>query len=92
LTVLSDTLTANYAKELAKHLAKIPKAQALIAYAFNGRINYILSLGNEAAGDCRKVLRQINDMLNGQGGGKENFAQGSASVQHGWQELLKKII
>ena len=88
LTVLSGELDAAGAKVLAKRLSEVPKARAAVAYEANGRVNYILALGEGAAGSCRELLQQINTALDGHGGGRDSFAQGSAPVREGWQRIL----
>jgi len=44
-------------------------------------MNYVLASGSEVKVSCRERIKSINERLGGRGGGKDNFAQGSAEVR-----------
>ena len=92
LTVLSDDLEAEEAKELARRLAEVQKARAVVAYESKGRVNYLVALGEGNAENGRDLLQQINTLLGGRGGGRPDFGQGSAPAQPGWQDQLRRLL
>lgn len=92
LTVLSDDLEAEEAKELARRLAEVQKARAVVAYESKGRVNYLVAMGEGNAENGRDLLQQINTLLGGRGGGRPDFGQGSAPAQLGWQERLRTLL
>lgn len=73
-----EDISADAAKKLAQTLAEDAHTQAVIFYTTKDRLNYILSQGTEVPGSCRERIAVLNEKMNGRGGGKDNFAQGSS--------------
>ena len=69
---------------------KAPLARATIFYDAKDRLNYILVQGENAEGSCRQRIADINALLQGRGGGKDNLAQGSSPLPLDWQSIIKK--
>jgi alanyl-tRNA synthetase len=61
-------------------------------FAHSGaRINYQFAVTLGAAGDCRKYIAKANELFNGKGGGKPEFAQGGANYCGNWQILAQQV-
>ncbi|SFW62746.1 alanyl-tRNA editing protein [Selenomonas ruminantium] len=76
-----EDISADAARKLAQVLSEDPQAEVTIYYSSGGRINYVLASGSEVKVSCRERIKAINERLGGRGGGKDNFAQGSAEVR-----------
>lgn len=55
------------------------------------RISYAAALGVDTPGDCRAVIKLLNEMFGGRGGGKSDCAQGGADYCDDWQEKLASV-
>lgn len=94
LRVVSVPLEGYDAKDI-KYL--LPKAAALVnavtvlAAAKPERISYAVVLGNAAQGDCRGVIKLLNEAFGGRGGGKSDCAQGGSDYCGDWREKLDAV-
>ncbi|MDO4920334.1 MAG: DHHA1 domain-containing protein [Phascolarctobacterium sp.] len=94
LKVVAMPLEGCDAKDI-KYL--LPKAAALVdsvtilAAAKPERISYAVVLGNAAQGDCRGVIKLLNDAFGGRGGGKSDCAQGGSDYCEDWLEKLHTV-
>ncbi len=52
------------------------------------RISYAVVLGAETQGDCRGVIKLLNEAFQGRGGGKSDCAQGGSDYCENWRERL----
>lgn len=55
------------------------------------RISYAVIAGPNAAADCRAVIKILNEVFEGRGGGKADAAQGGAAYCENWQERLASV-
>lgn len=81
ITLQEEDISADAARKLAQVLSEDPQAEVTIYYPSGGRMNYVLASGSEVKVSCRERIKAINERLGGRGGGKDNFAQGSAEVR-----------
>ena len=81
ITLQEEEISADAARKLAQVLSEDPQAEVTIYYPSGGRMNYVLASGSEVKVSCRDRIKAINERLGGRGGGKDNFAQGSAEVR-----------
>lgn len=81
ITLQEEEISADAARKLAQVLSEDPQAEVTIYYPSGGRMNYVLASGSEVKVSCRERIKAINERLGGRGGGKDNFAQGSAEVR-----------
>lgn len=94
LRVVAMPLEGYDAKDI-KYL--LPKAAALtdaitiLAAAKPERISYAVVLGDTAQGDCRGVIKLLNDAFGGRGGGKSDCAQGGSDYCGDWREKLDAV-
>ena len=81
ITMQEEDISADAARKLAQVLSEDPQAEVTIYYPSGSRMNYVLASGSEVKVSCRERIKAINERLGGRGGGKDNFAQGSAEVR-----------
>lgn len=52
------------------------------------RISYAAVAGPDTAGNCRNIIKILNEVFAGRGGGRDDSAQGGADYCSDWQEKL----
>ena len=93
--ILALPLDGHDAKDIKVFL---PKATALkntisvLVAAQPARISYAAALGADTEGDCRNVIKLLNEAFGGRGGGKSDCAQGGADFCADWQEKLASVV
>lgn len=82
------------AKDIKVFLPKVTALKntlSVLVAAQPARISYAAALGAETAGDCRAVIKLLNETFGGRGGGKSDCAQGGADFCADWQEKLASV-
>ena len=82
------------AKDIKVFLPKVTALKntlSVLVAAQPARISYAAALGTETAGDCRAVIKLLNETFGGRGGGKSDCAQGGADFCADWQEKLASV-
>ena len=82
------------AKDIKVFLSKVTALKntlSVLVAAQPARISYAAALGTETAGDCRAVIKLLNETFGGRGGGKSDCAQGGADFCADWQEKLASV-
>lgn len=93
--ILAVPLDGHDAKDIKVFL---PKATALehticlLVAAKPERISYVAALGAATEGDCRVLIKLLNEAFGGRGGGKNDCAQGGADFCVDWQEKLAGVV
>ena len=93
--ILAVPLDGHDAKDIKVFL---PKATALehticlFVAAKPERISYAAALGAATEGDCRVLIKLLNEAFGGRGGGKSDCAQGGADYCVDWQEKLVGVV
>lgn len=93
--ILAVPLDGHDAKDIKVFL---PKATALehticlLVAAKPERISYAAALGAATEGDCRVLIKLLNEAFCGRGGGKSDCAQGGADYCVDWQEKLVGVV
>ena len=93
--ILAVPLDGHDAKDIKVFL---PKATALehticlLVAAKPERISYAAALGAATEGDCRVLIKLLNEAFGGRGGGKSDCAQGGADFCVDWQEKLVGVV
>lgn len=93
--ILAVPLDGHDAKDIKVFL---PKATALehticlLVAAKPERISYAAALGAATDGDCRVLIKLLNEAFGGRGGGKSDCAQGGADYCVDWQEKLVGVV
>lgn len=93
--ILAVPLDGHDAKDIKVFL---PKATALehticlLVAAKPERISYAAALGTATEGDCRVLIKLLNEAFGGRGGGKSDCAQGGADYCVDWQEKLVGVV
>lgn len=93
--ILAVPLDGHDAKDIKVFL---PKATALehticlLVAAKPERISYAAALGAATEGDCRVLIKVLNEAFGGRGGGKSDCAQGGADYCVDWQEKLVGVV
>lgn len=62
----------------------------LFLNSYGGRLRYSLLRSAGCDADCGKLLRELNPLFNGKGGGKQDFAQGSTELSENLAELMQQ--
>ena len=93
--ILAVPLDGHDAKDIKVFL---PKATALehticlLVAAKPERISYAAALGAATDGDCRVLIKLLNEAFGGRGGGKSDCAQGGADYCVDWVEKLDAVV
>lgn len=93
--ILAVPLDGHDAKDIKVFL---PKATALehticlLVAAKPERISYAAALGAATEGDCRVLIKLLNEAFGGRGGGKSDCAQGGADYCVDWQDKLVGVV
>lgn len=93
--ILAVPLDGHDAKDIKVFL---PKATALehtvclLVATKPERISYAAALGADTEGDCRVLIKLLNEAFGGRGGGKSDCAQGGADYCVDWQEKLVGVV
>lgn len=93
--ILAVPLDGHDAKDIKVFL---PKATALehticlLVAAKPERISYAAALGAATEGDCRVLIKLLNEAFGGRGGGKSDCAQGGADYCADWQKRLTSVV
>ena len=93
--ILAVPLDGHDAKDIKVFL---PKATALehticlLVAAKPERISYAAALGAATEGDCRVLIKLLNEAFGGRGGGKSDCAQGGADYCVDWVEKLDAVV
>ena len=93
--ILAVPLDGHDAKDIKVFL---PKATALehticlLVAVKPERISYAAALGAATEGDCRVLIKLLNEAFGGRGGGKSDCAQGGADYCVDWQEKLVGVV
>lgn len=78
-------------KYLLPKAAALTNAITILIAAKPERISYAVVLGAATQGDCRGVIKLLNDAFGGRGGGKSDCAQGGSDYCDDWQEQLAAV-
>ena len=93
--ILAVPLDGHDAKDIKVFL---PKATALehticlLVAAKPERISYAAALGAATEGDCRVLIKLLNEAFGGRGGGKSDCAQGGADYCADWAAKLDAVV
>lgn len=79
-------------KTLTKTAAALHGAVSILLAVQPERISYAVVKGTDAEGDCRGIIKELNAVFHGRGGGKEDCAQGGADFCPDWQEKLAAVL
>ena len=93
--VLALPMEGHDAKDIKAFLPKVTALKntlSLLVAVQPERISYAVALGADTAGDCRSVIKLLNEAFGGRGGGKSDCAQGGADYCAGWQEKLQSVV
>jgi len=85
----------DYDPKSAKYLLQkltLAGAVAAVIYQSGERVNYMFSLGEGAAADCKVIIARANELFDGKGGGSPKFAQGGGTAAKGWQEKAWQLV
>lgn len=82
---------AKGAKQLLERLTARGEVLAGVFYANGDRVGYLIGRTAGISLSCRQVAEVANGLLNGKGGGKDTFAQGSGKLTADWRELVEMI-
>lgn len=82
---------AKEAKQLLNRLTAVGNVLAGVFYSDGDRVGYMIAREGNIAVSCREIAVVANGLLNGKGGGSENFAQGSGKRTEDWRELVAMI-
>lgn len=93
--ILALPLDGHDAKDIKAFLPKVTALKntiSVLVAAQPARISYAAALGADTEGDCRKVIKLLNEAFGGRGGGKSDCAQGGADFCADWQEKLASVV
>ena len=93
--LLAVPLDGHDAKDIKVFLPKVTaleKTLSILVAAQPERLSYAVALGKETEGDCRSVIKLLNESFGGRGGGKSDCAQGGADFCADWQEKLASVV
>lgn len=91
VTYADRELSAAELKELAEKLCAKEKAVALMFALGREDVKYVFIRSKDAKLSMKDVCAAANAILNGKGGGREDFAQGSAPARKGFEESLEQL-
>lgn len=92
--ILVLPLDGHDAKDIKVFLPKVTELAntiSLLVAAKQERISYAVALGAGTEGDCRSIIKLLNEVYGGRGGGKSDCAQGGADYCTDWQERLASV-
>lgn len=92
--ILIVPMDGHDAKDIKVFLPKVTAFKntlSVLVAAQPARISYAAALGVDTPGDCRAVIKLLNEMFGGRGGGKSDCAQGGADYCDDWQEKLASV-
>lgn len=92
--ILVLPLDGHDAKDIKTFLPKVTALEntiSLLVAAQPARISYAAALGAATEGDCRSIIKLLNEAFGGRGGGKSDCAQGGADYCADWQEKLASV-
>lgn len=93
--ILAMPLAGHDAKDIKVFLPKVtalPNTLSVLVAAQPERISYAAALGAATEGDCRSIIKLLNEAFGGRGGGKSDCAQGGADYCADWQERLASVV
>ena len=93
--ILAVPLDGHDAKDIKVFLPKVTalkKTICLLVAAKPERISYAAALGAATEGDCRVLIKLLNEAFGGRGGGKSDCAQGGADYCADWAEKLAAVV
>lgn len=93
--ILAVPLDGHDAKDIKVFLPKVTalkKTICLLVAAKPERISYAAALGAATEGDCRVLIKLLNEAFGGRGGGKSDCAQGGADYCVDWQDKLVGVV
>lgn len=93
--VLVLPLDGHDAKDIKVFLPKVTALEntlSVLVAASAERLSYAVALGKDTQGDCRAVIKLLNETYGGRGGGKSDCAQGGADYCADWEEKLQGIV
>ncbi len=93
--VLALPMDGHDAKDIKAFLPKVTLLEntlSVLVAANAERISYAVALGVNTQGDCRAVIKLLNEAFGGRGGGKSDCAQGGADYCTDWQEKLAGVV
>lgn len=93
--ILAVPLDGHDAKDIKVFLPKVTALEhtiCLLVAAKPERISYAAALGADTEGDCRVLIKLLNEAFGGRGGGKSDCAQGGADYCADWVEKLDAVV
>lgn len=93
--ILAVPMDGHDAKDIKVFLPKVTalkKTICLLVAAKPERISYAAALGADTEGDCRVLIKLLNEAFGGRGGGKSDCAQGGADYCADWVEKLDAVV
>ncbi len=78
--------TAADAKLLLQKVTAMDNLLVGVIYEAGGRVSYMFGHSEGVNADCREYCKKANELFNGRGGGKPDFAQGSGADVNDWQQ------
>lgn len=95
IKILAVPLDGHDAKDIKVFLPKVTALEhtiCLLVAAKPERISYAAALGAATEGDCRVLIKLLNEAFGGRGGGKSDCAQGGADYCADWAEKLAAVV
>ena len=78
--------TAADAKLLLQKVTAMDNLLVGVIYEAGGRVSYMFGHSEGVNADCREYCKKANELFDGRGGGKPDFAQGSGADVNDWQQ------